>query len=274
MTKRPMLLHVVVACTLLAGSTVCAEGPQSRVLGRVGVDQKPGASAPMDLHFTDRQGNSVTLAELSNGQPTLLQLAWYSCPSLCDLSLRRLGSRLSEVRYTPGEDFQVITVSIDPRDGAAQARRAASLLEDSYQRDTDADSWHVLTGEADDIERLADSLGFQYQYDADSDQFAHPAGLAVLDGEGRISSYLLGLTFSGNDIQLALTRAGRGELGGISDQLVLRCFHFDPEKGVYTLDILWLLNIACLITVAVLLLLVGVLMWRRRSNHRSGNGGS
>ena len=151
MTKRPMLLHVVVACTLLAGSTVCAEGPQSRVLVRVGVDQKPGASAPMDLHFTDRQGNSVTLAELSNGQPTLLELAWYSCPSLCDLSLRRLGSRLSEVRYTPGEDFQVITVSIDPRDGAAQARRAASLLEDSYQRDTDADSWHVLTGEADNI---------------------------------------------------------------------------------------------------------------------------
>lgn len=273
MIKRP-LVPVAVVCALLAGPAVAADGPQSRTLGRVGVDQKPGASVPLNLRFTDRHGKTVTLRELSNGQPTLLELAWYDCPSLCDLSLRRLGSRLSSVRYTPGEDYQVITVSIDPGDGPAQARRAAGLLEDSYQRPAGDDTWHVLTGNADNIERLADSLGFRYQYDAESDQFAHPAGLAVLDGNGRISSYLLGLTFSGDDVQLALTRAGRGELGTISDQLILRCFHFDPEKGVYTLDILWLLNIACLITVVTVLVLVGVLIRRRRSHHRSGKGGS
>jgi protein SCO1/2 len=128
----------------------------------------------------------------------------------------------------------------------------------------------VLTGDARAIDTLARRIGYRYQYDADSEQFAHPAALAVLDGDGRLSSYLLGLTFSGRDVELALTRAGEGRLGSITDRIALRCFHFDPEKGTYTLDILRLLNLACLITALVLALVVGRLLRRRRGNDRQG----
>ena len=239
---------------------VTAQPPTpSQTLDRVGVDQRIGERVPLDLRFTDRHGDSVTLGNLIDGKPALLQLAWYDCPNLCDLSLRRLGSRLSDVKFQPGEDFRVITVSIDPREGADAADRALATLRDSHQGDS-----------ARAIDTLARRIGYRYQYDADSEQFAHPAALAVLDGDGRLSSYLLGLTFSGRDVELALTRAGEGRLGSITDRIALRCFHFDPEKGTYTLDILRLLNLACLITALVLALVVGRLLRRRRGNDRQG----
>tara|TARA_R100000093_G_scaffold9267_2_gene6239 strand:+ start:399 stop:1205 length:807 start_codon:yes stop_codon:yes gene_type:complete len=250
---------------------VAAQPPTpSQTLDRVGVEQRIGERVPLDLRFTDRHGDSVTLGNLIDGKPALLQLAWYDCPNLCDLSLRRLGSRLSEVKFQPGEDFRVITVSIDPREGADAADRALATLRDNHQGDSNADDWRVLTGDARAIDTLARRIGYRYQYDADSEQFAHPAALAVLDGDGRLSSYLLGLTFSGRDLELALTRAGEGRLGSITDRIALRCFHFDPEKGTYTLDILRLLNLACLITALVLALVVGRLLRRRRGNDRQG----
>ena len=264
--------RLILAAGVLSLPLLVAAQPQtpSQTLGRVGVDQRIGERVPLDLRFTDRHGDSVTLGNLIDGKPALLQLAWYDCPNLCDLSLRRLGSRLSDVKFQPGEDFRVITVSIDPREGTDAADRALATLRDSYQRDSAAGDWQVLTGDARAINTLARRIGYRYQYDAESEQFAHPAALAVLDGDGRLSSYLLGLTFSGRDLELALTRAGEGRLGSITDRIALRCFHFDPEKGTYTLDILRLLNLACLITALVLALVVGRLLWRRRGNDRQG----
>ncbi|MEP1896986.1 MAG: SCO family protein [Alloalcanivorax venustensis] len=264
--------RLILAAGVLSLPLLVAAQPQtpSQTLGRVGVDQRIGERVPMDLRFEDRHGDTVTLGNLINGKPALLQLAWYDCPNLCDLSLRRLGSRLSDVKFQPGEDFQVVTVSIDPREGTGAADRALATLRDSYQGDNDAGDWQVLTGDARAIDTLARRIGYRYQYDAESEQFAHPAALAVLDGDGRLSSYLLGLTFSGRDVELALTRAGEGRLGSITDRIALRCFHFDPEKGTYTLDILRLLNLACLITALVLALVVGRLLWRRRGNDRQG----
>ena len=107
----------------------------------------------------------------------------------------------------------MITVSIDPREGREAADQALATLRDSYQGDSDAGDWRILTGDAGAIDTLAQRIGYRYQYDAESGQFAHPAALVVLDGDGRISSYLLGLTFSGRDLELALTRASEGRLG-------------------------------------------------------------
>jgi len=266
------MTRLILAAGMLSLPLLVAAQSQtpSQTLGRVGVDQRIGERVPMDLRFEDPHGDTVTLGSLIDGKPALLQLAWYDCPNLCDLSLRRLGNRLSEVKYQPGEEFRVITVSINPREGREAAGHALTALRDSYQGDSNADDWRVLTGNARAIDTLARRIGYRYQYDADSEQFAHPAALAVLDGDGRISSYLLGLTFSGRDLELALTRAGEGRLGSITDQIALRCFHFDPEKGTYTLDILRLLNLACLITALVLALVVGRLLWRRRGIDRQG----
>lgn len=259
----PLLLAALLPlCLPAAGAR--AETREARTLNSVGVDQRVGERVPLDLRLRDRQGRTVTLGQLLDGRPTLLELAWYDCPNLCDLSLRRLGSQLSDVKYRPDRDYRVITVSLDPDEGPADAAHAAAMLDESYQGPATGSPWHVLTGDRDAIRRLAAAIGFRYQYDADTDQYAHPAGLAVLDGGGRIASYLLGLTFSGHDLQLALTRAGDGELGSFVDQIALRCFHFDPQKGAYTLDVLRVLNLACLVTALALALGVGTLMWRRR----------
>lgn len=259
----PLLLAALLPlCLPTAGAR--AETREARTLNSVGVDQRVGERVPLDLRLRDRQGRTVTLGQLLDGRPTLLELAWYDCPNLCDLSLRRLGSQLSDVKYRPDRDYRVITVSLDPDEGPADADHAAAMLDESYQGPATGSPWHVLTGDRDGIRRLAAAIGFRYQYDADTDQYAHPAGLAVLDGGGRIASYLLGLTFSGHDLQLALTRAGDGELGSFVDQIALRCFHFDPQKGAYTLDVLRVLNLACLVTALALALGVGTLMWRRR----------
>lgn len=264
---RPMLTAALFGLSLLAA----ARSPTpSQTLDRVGVEQRIGERVPMDLRFENRHGAPVILGELIDGKPTLLELAWYDCPNLCDLSLRRLGSRLSQVKYQLDEEFHVITVSIDPREDAKDAASALATLRDSYQKDSKPGDWRVLTGNARSIRTLARRIGYRYQYDASSGQFAHPAGVAVLDGDGRISSYLLGLTFSARDVELALTRASEGRLGSITDQIVLRCFRFDPKKGTYTLDILRLLNLACLITALVLALVVGRLLWRRGSRDRQG----
>ncbi|MCH2559163.1 MAG: SCO family protein [Alcanivorax sp.] len=259
----PLLLAALLPlCLPAAGAR--AETREARTLNSVGVDQRVGERVPLDLKLRDRQGRTVTLGQLLDGRPALLELAWYDCPNLCDLSLRRLGSQLSDVKYRPDRDYRVITVSLDPHEGPADAAHAAAMLDESYQGPATGSPWHVLTGDRDAIRRLAAAIGFRYQYDADTDQYAHPAGLAVLDRGGRIASYLLGLTFSGHDLQLALTRAGDGELGSFVDQIALRCFHFDPEKGAYTLDVLRVLNLACLVTAVALALGVGTLLWRRR----------
>ena len=250
-------------CLLVIGAAGHAAN-QDEALSQASVDQKPGAQVPLALRFTNSEGKKVSLAQLIDGKPTLLELAWYSCPNLCDLSLRRLGSQLSDVKYRPGEDYQVVTVSIDPGEGPRQAAHARRMLDQSYHDGDGGGRWHVLTGDRAAIDKLAAAIGFRYQYHAASGQFAHPAGLAVLTGAGKVSSYLLGLLFDGHDLQLALTHAAKGELGSVTDQIVLRCFHFDPAKGVYTLDVLRVLNIACLLTVLVLAILIGGLFWRRR----------
>jgi len=266
------MTRLILAASLLSLPLLATAQTQtpSQTLDRVGVEQRIGERVPMNLRLKNHHGDPVALGELIDGKPALLMLAWYDCPNLCDLSLRRLGSRLAEVKFQPGKDFRVITLSIDPREGAEAADHALATLRDSYQGDSDADDWRVVTGDADAIHALARRLGYHYEYDNESEQFAHPAALAVLNGDGRISSYLLGLTFSGRDLELALTRAGEGRLGSITDQIALRCFHFDPEKGTYTLDILRLLNLACLITVLVIALVVGRLLWRRRGEDRQG----
>lgn len=267
MSRRRLLVLVLLGCAPMVGLTQTSD---ERALNSVGVDQRIGERVPLDLRLSNRDGHSVTLGELINGRPTLLELAWYDCPNLCDLSLRRLGSQLSDVKYRPGQDYQVITVSLDPDEGPAEAARAAAMLDESYQGPAHGSPWHVLTGDGETIRRLADAIGVRYHYDAASDQYAHPAGLVVLDGSGRISSYLLGLTFGGRDLELALTRAGDGELGTITDQIVLRCFDFDPEKGAYTLSVLRVLHLACLFTAVLLALLVGTLLWRRRRSDCEG----
>lgn len=243
---------------LVAGAGVL---PPKDLNQRAGFDQRLGAQVPMTLHFRGADGHSVTLAELADGKPTLLALGYYRCPNLCGLVLHGIAHALPALRLRQGEDYQVVFVSIDPRETPADARKAAHML---AQRNPAAhvDRWHLLTGEQASIRAVADAVGFRYFLDPRNDQYAHAAGLVVLTGQGKVVQYFFGVGYPPAALRLALIGASHGRLGSLVDRLVLLCCGYDPSTGRYSLLIgreMQVLGVGF-----VLLMLVGFAWFRRR----------
>ncbi|MEN2976507.1 SCO family protein (plasmid) [Tistrella bauzanensis] len=211
--------------------------------GRAGIDQKPGASIPMDLPFRDQTGATVTLGQIGNGQPLLLAPVLHDCPNICGVTLSGLMRAIAAQDYRPGQDFQIVAFGIDPREGPDAARASLDALRRSFP-DLPPASLHGLTGTADMIAAITDALGYRYAWDDEIGQYAHVAAVAVLDGGGRLDRWLYGVTPEPTDLRLALTEAGDGRLGDWGDQILLLCYHYDPETGQYG-SIIWaLLRIA------------------------------
>jgi protein SCO1 len=170
----------------------------------------------------------------------------------------------------------VITLSFDPREGAELASRARRLALDRYDRPTATDGWHFLTGDAKNIRRLTDAVGFQAVWDDATGQFAHPAGIFVLTSDGMISRYLSGIEFRPRDLRLAVVEASEGRLGSVSDQLLMLCYQYDPTTGRYGFAIISALRASSLVTVALLLSAIVVMIRRDRrrgaANHRETGG--
>jgi protein SCO1/2 len=167
------------------------------------------------------------------------------------------------VPLTVGRDFQVLAVSIDPHETAADARAARARY---AARGADAARWHFLTGPPGEVGRLAAAVGFPYRYDGSADQFAHPAGLVLLSPGGRISRYLLGLDYRPLDLRLGLTEAGAGRIASPAARLLLLCYGYDPETGRYSLAVHELLRAGGLL----ILLAVGIPVLRMLYRDRRG----
>lgn len=266
-SARTML--VVAALTAAAAVPIRSAAHEgARALNeRIGFDQKIGAPLPLETRFRDSAGREVRLGDVLDGKPAVLELAWFSCGELCPITLRNLAGALRRVPFTPGRDFSVITLSIDPREGPKDAAGARALLRAAYGRGG-GDGWYALTGAAPAIDALARAVGFRYVYDTDRDEYAHPAGVVVVDGSGRISHYLFGLEFAARDLKLALIDAGRGVLGSPIDRLVLRCHGIDPTTGQYTLAVMTIVDIAAGITVSILAAFVVLWLVRESRNRR------
>lgn len=211
---------------------------------RVDFVQRLGEPVP-DVSLVDEAGATRTLSELTGGKPTLLLLGYFRCPMLCRQIRGGLEESLEQLDWRPGREFNVLSVSIDPRE--RPGRRPP-------------EGWRFLTGAAGQLQTLQDAVGFRSVYDPAQDQFAHPSGLVVLTGDGRVSSYLLGISFPAQGLKLALSRAARGRIGGPVDRLLLLCYHYDPATGRYGLAIMRVLQLLCALTVT---LLAGWL-WRQR----------
>jgi protein SCO1/2 len=264
------------ATVLLDAGTARGTMQSDRILQAVDFRQTIGTTVPLDARFTDADGNRVTLRAAAAGQPAVLLLAWYNCDNLCPLTLHDLAESLARSKFRVGSDFRVIVVSIDPREGPDDATRVREQLRARYGSPEADSGWRVLTGDDENIGRLADSIGYEYTYDPVHDQYAHPAGITFLTAAGEVSGYLFGLKFADRDLRLALTAAGEGRLGSPIDRLVLRCCDFDPTTGTYTLSILRVLNALCIVTVILVLLGVAVLSLRRGGSrgqeHRAEGG--
>ncbi|SDK36710.1 SCO family protein [Microbulbifer yueqingensis] len=233
-------LVFLLALTAAQAEPRAADSPQQRILDQVAFDQRIGQSLPPSAAFRDAQGRVVELARLADGRPLLLVLAWFDCPHLCPTLLDQLAAATAALPF-PATDYRVAVVNIDPRAGAPSGAALARRL--ARRHGEPLSGWYFLSGSAGGIRALADAVGFRYVYDAERDTYAHPAGLVVVAPGGTVNSYLLRLDALAPDLRLALVDAGRGRLGSPVDQLLLRCYQFDPHSGRYTLAVTRLLQV-------------------------------
>jgi protein SCO1 len=206
----------------------------------VGIDQKLGAQIPLDATFTDEQGRSVRLGDyFKGGRPVVLSLVFYECPMLCNQILNALTGSLKGMSLKIGQDYDVLTVSFDPREGPELARKKKDGYVHSLNRAGAEEGWHFLTGQEAEIKRLTEAVGFRYAYDEQTKQFAHASGIMVLTPQGKVSHYLYGVEYAPRDVRLSLVEASAGRVGSPVDQLLLYCYHYDPATGKFA----WVINL-------------------------------
>jgi len=240
-------------------------------LAGVGFEPRPGSQLPPDLTFRDEYGAPVRIGDLLGQRPVILTLDYLTCPNLCPLTIQDLASALGDVPFTPGDQYLVLTVSIDPTDTPTLAQEKKREYLRPYRRPDLEANWHVLTGDQDAIARLTDAVGFRYAFDADRHEYAHPSGLVVLAPDGTVARYLYGLDFPPNDLRLALVEASQRQIATVADRVLLLCYHYDPENGRYSALVLRGVQAGGAATLAGLGLLLGVL-WRRDLRTTRGGG--
>jgi protein SCO1/2 len=223
------------------------------------------AQVPTDLAFRDEAGQTVHLRDYLGRKPVILTLNYYNCPMLCPLVLEGLLHSLRTLAFNVGEQFDVVTVSIDPRETPALASAVKARYVRDYGRPGAAAGWHFLTGEEPSVRGVAQAAGFDYAYDASRGEYAHAAGLMILTPRGKISRYMYGIEFSPRDLRLALVEAATDTIGSPVDRLLLFCYRYDPTTGRYTLMVTRALQLA---SVATVLCLAGFVVVMVRRDHR------
>ena len=205
------------------------------VLEEVGITEHLDAKLPLDLEFRDENGEWVDLGSFFDGErPVILTLNYYKCPMLCGLQLNGVVDGLEMMDWTPGEEFQIVTVSINPLETPELARAKKQNYLKRLDRPSVASGWHFLTGRELEIGRLAETVGFGFTYDPDSQEYAHAAAIFVCTPDGRVARYLYGIEYPALRLKFALLEAAEGTIGTTLDQLILYCYHYDPTNRRYT----------------------------------------
>jgi protein SCO1 len=213
------------------GSAPSSQRPP--VLSKVAFEQKLNEQLPLDLPFTDEHGKTVKLGDYFGKKPVVLAFVYYECPMLCTQVLNGLESALRVLNETVGKEFDVVTVSFDPRETPVLALGKKKAYLERYQRPQAEHGWHFLTGTPASIAALTEAAGFGYVWDEASQQFAHPSGIIVATPAGRLSRYFFGIDYSPRDLKFALMESAFDRIGSLADQLLLYCYHYDAETGNY-----------------------------------------
>ena len=261
--KNPLFALAIFALSL----PLSAQTPDSRppILRNVAIAQRLDRPLPLDLPFRDESGRIVHLSDYFGKRPVVLVLAYYNCPMLCTQVLNGLLSSLRVLTFDAGREFEVVTVSFDPRDTPAAARAKKEPYVARYGRPGAAAGWHFLTGEPRSIAGLTDAVGFRYSWDEQIGQFAHASAIYVATPDGRLSRYFFGIEYAPRDLRLALVEASRGKIGSPVDQLLLYCYHYDPVAARYGAVVMNMVRLGGIAAVLVLAIFLSV-MWRR--DHR------
>lgn len=219
------------------------------------IDDKAGAKVPLDVQLTDQDGSVVTLGQYfsaTDTRPVILTLGYYGCPMLCSLVMNGLTDALKSVSFKPGKDYRVVSVSIDSREKPDLAKKKQAAYLGAMGADEHADWWKFHVATAEEAKRLADAVGFRYEFDRKIDQFAHGAGFFVLSPEGVLARTLFGITYKPSDVKLALSEAADGKIGSFVDRVLLSCFHYDPDSHRYGVYIFGVMRVGGILTILIL----------------------
>jgi protein SCO1 len=238
--KRLLLLLALLALA----RPVCAQGlapddagdpakARPGLLGQVGIDQHLNQQIPLHLVFNDESGREVQLGEFFGKRPVILAMVYYECPMLCTQVLNGLVSALGVINFDVGREFDVVAVSINPKETPGLAAQKKQAYLDRYKRPQSAAGWHFLTGKEENIKQLAAAVGFRYAFDPAIQQYAHGAGVELLTPKGVISKYFYGIEFSARDIRFGVIEASEEHIGTPIDDVLLLCYHYDPSTGKY-----------------------------------------
>ena len=248
-----------------AGSVPSSQMPA--VLGKVGFEQRLNQQLPLDLPFKDEHGKTVKLGDYFGTKPVVLAFVYYECPMLCTQVLNGLESALRVLKESVGDEFDVVTVSFDPRETPSLALGKKKAYLDRYKRPQAEAGWHFLTGDQPSIDALTNAAGFSYAWDEASQQFAHASGIVVATPAGKLSRYFFGIDYSPRDLKFALMESTSERIGSVADRLLLYCYHYDPAKGNYGFVAMRAVRVGGAVT---LMALVGfVLVSLRRENRGS-----
>jgi protein SCO1/2 len=232
------------------GSLATARLPQ---LENVSFNQKLDAQLPLDAAFKDENGRDVTLGRYFDGKrPVVLAFVYYSCPMLCTQIMNGVSRAIKVLPFTPGQDFDIVFVSFDPRDKPETAMAKKSALLNYWSMQNQSGGFHFLTGEEPQIKKVTSAAGFFYMWDEKTQQYAHLSGLLVLTPDGRLSRYFYGIEYSPKELRLALVESGQGHVGSLVDELLLYCYHYDPSQGRYGIIIMNLVRLGGVMTVLAL----------------------
>ncbi|HEY1802165.1 MAG TPA: SCO family protein [Terriglobales bacterium] len=260
---RPMKNGILIAVALLLSLPAMGQGvleapaaPPANLrppgLKHVGIEQHLNEQVPLNLTFKDETGKSVLLRDYFGKRPVILSLVYYRCPMLCGQLLQGLESSLRVLKFDPGKQFDVITVSFDPTDTPAVAAAKKAEIMERYNRPGAEGGWHFLTGPQASIDALTKAVGFDYEYNQKTDQFAHATAIMVLTPGGKLTQYYYGIEFPPKDLRLGLIQASQNKIGTVVDQVLLYCYHYDPDAGRYSALIGRVLQVAGGITILVL----------------------
>jgi protein SCO1/2 len=239
-------------------------------LEEVGITEHLDAKLPMDLEFRDEDGLLVTLGSFFDGErPVILTLNYYRCPMLCGLMLNGLVDGLEQMEWTPGQEFEIVTVSINPLETPALAKEKKQNYIKRYGRPSAMTGWHFLTGNEPEIDRLAETVGFQFVYDPVEKQYAHAAAIFVCTPDGRVARYLYGIEYPPKRLKLGLLEASEGKIGSTLDQLILYCYHYDPSNRRYSPVAMNIMRVGGGASASILAVALGMFWlreWRRRKS--------
>jgi len=234
-------LSILILLTLAL--SLKAQALTDEQLSNIRFDQKLNSQISLDLPFHDESGKTVTLGNYFSRKPVVLVLGYYQCPMLCTLTFNGMVESMEDMKWTIGNQFNVVHVSIDPKETPELALAKKRTYLKRYGRPSADTGWHFLTGDEPQIKKLCDEAGFHYAYDPGVKQYAHPSGLVILTPDGKVSKYFFGVSFSSPELYAALQNASTHKVGSPIERLVLLCFHYSPIHGKYGVLIMTMLRV-------------------------------